>query len=122
MKYLSVKELLLTLAITASVFFCTNFFAQGMPSMVQMFATGMLVVVVGLFALYIVFEKTTDEREAHHRDIAGRVGYTAGILCITVAILIATIRHSGVDPMLPITLLVMIVSKIAARVYARKYL
>jgi hypothetical protein len=80
MKLISKKELGLTLALLVLVFVLCNPFGNFMPSIMDMVVLALLVVVVGLFAGFVVNEKVIDERELEHRAKAGRSGYTAGLV------------------------------------------
>jgi len=76
-------------------------------------------VAFGLFALFIMQEKSVDEREQQHRVLAGRMAFIAGTLTLTLGILFQSIHHH-VDPWLFITFIVMVVAKLASRSYIDK--
>lgn len=92
-----------------------------MPNMFQMLALALLVVFVGLFAGLVVHESISDEREQNHRDRAGRVGYTAGLLTVLLGIVVQSLKHVPIDRWLLLTLVSMVLFKIIARAYNRHY-
>lgn len=64
-------------------------------------------------------EQALDEREELHRAKAGRIAYIATVLTLTLGIIIQTANET-LDPWLIITLLIMILSKLLARMYFEK--
>jgi cobalamin synthase len=85
-----------------------------MPSQVQM---ALLVTVLGLISAFLVLvwkEKPNDEREAENQHFASRVAYLAGCIVLIVILLVQGVSHN-LDPAIPITLLIMITTKIVAQ-------
>lgn len=121
MQYTSKKEIFLSLALTILVVILINPFHLLMPTMMHMLVLGLFVVFTGLFAGLVVHEKVTDEREDAHRAQAGRMGYTLGLIVLTLGILIQTLRDVPVDVWLLLALLVMVLGKIGFRMFLRKY-
>lgn len=72
--------------------------------------------VIGLILLFFK-EQASDEREELHRYIASRYGYLAGSLVLLIGIVVET-AHNRFNEWLVLTLLVMIFTKIASRIYA----
>lgn len=121
MASISKKELSLSIVLVVLVGMLCNPFGIFMPTMWQMLVLALLVVLVGLFAGLVVYESVTDEREQSHRDRAGRVGYTAGLLVILLGIVVQSLKHVAVDGWLLAALVVLVIFKIAARVYNRRF-
>lgn len=115
----SKKEIVLSVILVVLVVVLCNPFSLFMPNMFQMVALGLLVVCVGLFTGLVVHESVSDEREQLHRDRAGRVGYTAGLLVVLTGIVVQSVQHVPVDGWLLLTLIVMVLFKIVARGYSR---
>lgn len=92
-----------------------------MTSMMHMLVLGFLVAVVGLFAGLVVHESINDEREKEHRDRAGRVGYSSGLIIIVFGIVFQALSHQSVDGWLLATLVVMVLAKIISRAYSRRF-
>lgn len=84
--------------------------------MITMSAMGFLVIVVGLFLVLIWREKPEDERVVYHKLYAGRFAYTSGIIILAVGNVVQLITHE-VDIWLPITLAIMVISKLFVRIY-----
>lgn len=82
-----------------------------MPSALQM---GILAVVLGLIATFLVFlwrEHPSDERELQNQAVASRSAYIVGSLVLIGALILQSFNHS-LDPAIPIALLAMIATKI----------
>ncbi len=85
-----------------------------MPSSVQML---LLVTVFGLISAFVVMvwrENPEDEREAENQHFASRLAYMAGCLVLIVVMLIQGVHHR-LDAAIPVTLLIMIVTKTATQ-------
>jgi hypothetical protein len=92
-----------------------------MPASFVMMALVVASVLVCVFAGFVLREKAGDEREALHRLTAGRIAYLAGLAVLALGVLCEGIRAHHVDPWLLIALGVMIVAKLATRLYADTY-
>lgn len=121
MNSFSKKELFLSITLIILVIVLCNPFDIFMPSMFQMLALALLVVFVGLFTGLVVHESVSDEREQFHRDQAGRVGYSAGLLVVLIGIVVQSIKHVPVDGWLLGALVAMVLFKVIARAYSRFY-
>jgi hypothetical protein len=117
--FVTKKELVISILLILAILAYVNPFKFYMLSMSGMVILGILVILVGLFAGIIIHEKVVDEREITHRNTAGRFGYTVGIIMLMSAILVQAFTLTTVDPWLSITLLVMVLAKIGARMYNR---
>jgi len=114
-----IKETLVTIVLLTVLAILLNPFHWWMASMLLMTLLIIALVAFGLFALFIMQEKSVDEREQQHRVLAGRMAFIAGTLTLTLGILFQSIHHH-VDPWLFITFIVMVVAKLASRSYIDK--
>lgn len=74
-----------------------------------------VVITVGVLAV-IWREGGGDERDAHHRSLANRLGFLVGSIALLVGIVVHAFQHVY-DPWLFIALVVMIATKLLARMY-----
>lgn len=89
----------------------------GMPSGVEMAS---LAILSGLLATFLVVfwrEKPTDEREVKNQASASRLAYIAGTSVLIVFLIIESLNHD-LSPVIPITIFVMIATKL----FSQKYL
>jgi hypothetical protein len=117
----NLKETIVTLALIVTAILLLNPFHFWMPDFIVMC---MLLIILGLFAIFAIFilrEKVIDERDSQHRTLAGRNAFLAGSGILTLGIVIQGYTHS-LDPWLVITLIVMVVVKIATRIWSDKNL
>ena len=117
----NIKETLITVCLIVIAILLLNPFHFWMPDMMVM---GMLVaalILFGIFASFILREKTVDERDIVHRTLAGRNAFLAGSATLMLGIVIQGYTHS-VDPFLVITLILMVIVKIGTRVWSDRNL
>ncbi len=98
----------------------TDPFMYWMPSMPQMFALTLACVCLAAWIGLAAREDAKDERDAEHRMFAGRVAYLGGIGVLTLALLAQGVAHA-IDPLIPVSIALMVVLKIAARWYAERF-
>lgn len=115
------KETVITVALIAIAILLLNPFHFWMPDMMVMGMLAVLLGLFGIFASFILREKTVDERDSQHRDLAGRNAFLAGSGVLTLGIVIQGYTHA-VDPWLVIALIVMVVVKIGTRMWSDKNL
>ena len=96
-----------------------NPFNFWMPDMMVFGMLAFTLVLFGLFASFILRENTQDERDEYHRTLAGRNAFLAGSAVLIIGIMIEGYMHA-VDPWLVIALTVMLVVKIATRIWSDK--
>ncbi len=85
-----------------------------MPNPLQMV---LLLAVFGLISTFLVIvwkEKPDDEREAENQHFASRLAYLTGCVTLIVVMLAQGLSHH-LDAAIPVTLLIMIVTKILAQ-------
>ncbi|MCR4333701.1 MAG: hypothetical protein NUV60_01610 [Patescibacteria group bacterium] len=116
LSYISTAAVLVVLLILLS-----DPFMLWMPAKAQMIALLAAAALACLWAGFVLYERSSDEREALHTMHAGRVAYLSGITVLTIALIAQGLAHA-IDPWISIALGVMVISKLAARLYAERYL
>ncbi len=98
----------------------TDPFMYWMPSMPQIVALALTSAGLAVWMGIVLRETAGDEREEKHRMFAGRIAYLSGLGALTLALVTQGLAHS-VDPWIPWTLAIMVVSKLGARWYADRF-
>ncbi len=96
-----------------------NPFNFWMPTAVHMMMIAGLAVVVIFFAGYVWKEKSHDERESLHRNMAARYAYLAGVGVLSLGVIVQSLQHT-LDIWLIVSLTVMILAKIAGVIYSNQ--
>ncbi len=91
-------------------------FMYWMPSMVQVASLTIAAALLLVWVAFVMREGEGDEREIQLRAFAGRAAYLSGVTILTLALLVQGFQHT-IDPWIPLTLIVMMVAKLGARVY-----
>ena len=117
----NIKETIVTVCLIAIAILLLNPFHFWMPDMMVMAMLAVALVLFGIFASFILREKPVDERDDVHRTLAGRNAFLAGSSILMIGIVVQGYSHS-VDPWLVIALIVMILVKIATRMWSDKNL
>ena len=92
-----------------------------MPNMAHMSVLGLLIMMFVAYAAFILREKAEDERDVLHRMVAARAGFFTGTTLLTLGVFIDALDGTA-DKWLVLTLVAMIIAKLAARFYADKNL
>jgi len=87
-----------------------------LPMMGEMIALMLVVVLLVVWAGFVMQEQTHDEREVLLKMKSGRVAYLSGLGVLLMALLVQGFAHT-IDPWIAITLAVMVVVKLLARLY-----
>lgn len=95
-------------------------FMLWMPAKAQMTVLLGAAVLACVWAGFVLYEHTDDEREALHRMNAGRMAYLSGIAVLTVALVVQGFAHA-IDPWISTALGVMVLVKLGSRFYSDKY-
>lgn len=117
----NMKEIITTICLIAIVILLLNPFHFWMPDMMVMGILATALVLFGIFASFILREKTFDERDSMHRTLAGRNAFLSGSAVLMLGIIIQGYTHS-VDSWLVFALVVMIVVKIFTRIWSDRNL
>ncbi len=89
-----------------------------MPMMASSFVLVAFVAVFVSFAVFIWKEEARDERANQHRLTAGRNGFLVGAGLLVAGIILQTVQHE-LDTWLVVTLIGMVISKLATRWYTQ---
>lgn len=84
-----------------------------MPSMLHMIMLASALVVFSVLAVFVVRERSADEREQIHKLHAGRIGFLVGATALIVGIVYQS-YFAMLDDWLIVALVLMIVAKFAA--------
>ncbi len=112
------KDLFIPAVLALLLFLLINPFDWWMNSVVYMGIVAGVLILFGLFALFVWQEKPRDEREAMHASFAGRTAYLFGGAVLVVGIAAQSFEHA-IDPWLPVTLLMMILGKMLSLTWSR---
>lgn len=85
-----------------------------MPMMGELVALVVIVVLLLVWAGFVLQEKAADEREVYLKMRAGRVAYLSGLGFLVLALVVQTLTHS-IDPWIAGALAVMVVAKLLTR-------
>jgi len=110
------KEIILSVIVLILLFLLANPFNVWMPNMIHMTVVVFFVVAFALFAIFIMRERPSDEREALNRSAAGRIAFLVGGSILILGIVVQTLENIF-DPWLGIALGGMVVAKLSAVIY-----
>jgi len=114
-------ETIVTVCLIAIAILLLNPFHFWMPDMLVISMLVIALVLFSIFASFILREKIFDERDSLHRVFAGRNAFLAGSAVLMLGIVVQGYFHS-VDEWLVIALIVMVIVKIATRIWSDKNL
>jgi hypothetical protein len=118
------KNNFLTIAVAAAfmlvLLLLSDPFMLWMPPPAQMTVLLCAAVCACVWVGFVFYERSHDEREATHAMFAGRVAYLSGISVLTLALVVQGLSHQ-IDQWIPISLGVMVLAKLAARLYSGRY-
>jgi hypothetical protein len=117
-KYLRIGVVVIIVLLLVSL--CDPFMVL-MPPPVAMTALLLSSVLVCLFGAFVLNERAGDERETLHRLEAGRVAYLLGVGVLTLGVLVQGLTEHEVDVWLALSLGVMLVAKLATRLYVERF-
>jgi L-asparagine transporter-like permease len=109
-------QVAIAVTVSATLLLLSDPFMYWMPRKAAFVCLVLASVLIVLSGGLVLREHAYDEREAYHRMYAGRVAYLLGITVLTAGLLIQGFT-SRIDPWISLTLSVMIVSKLFARMY-----
>jgi predicted MFS family arabinose efflux permease len=94
-----------------------NPFHFWMPNMIHMTILASTLVFFALLAVFIIREKTIDERDGVHRMLAGRMAFLIGAGGLIVGIVYQS-YEGNLDIWLVVVLVAMVLTKISTRLYS----
>ena len=112
-------ETTISVVLVALLIALVNPFHFWMPDMLHMMMLAAALVIFGFFAAFVVRERASDERESTHRMLAGRIAFLTGTATLIAAIVYQSYLDT-LDIWLVFVLVVMVLSKIAARFYSER--
>lgn len=98
-------------------FLVLNPFHILMPTALAMLILAGLFILFGVFTVFVVQERSVDERDEQHRSFAGRAAFLTGSALLMIGVVVEDLAHS-LDPWLVIVLMGMITAKIVSRLYS----
>lgn len=104
------SDLLIGAVAITCLLLTSNFFSF-MPNAVVMLLIAVFVATFSLFAMLIWRESPRDEREAHILLSSDRLGFLAGAVVLSAALVVASLRHESTN-LLALALSVMILAKL----------
>jgi uncharacterized membrane protein len=87
-----------------------------MPMMGEMLALLLVVILLLVWAGFVMQETAHDEREVLLKMKSGRVAYLSGLGVLMLALVVQGMQHA-IDPWIAIALAVMVVTKLFTRLY-----
>ncbi len=87
-----------------------------MPMMGEMIALLIVVILLLVWAGFVLQEQAHDEREVILKMKSGRVAYLSGLGVLMLALVVQGFAHA-IDPWIAIALVVMVLSKLFTRLY-----
>jgi hypothetical protein len=112
-KYL---QILVALVLTFFLLVLADFVPFWMPMMGEMVALAIVVVMLLVWVGFVMQEQAQDERELLLKMRAGRIAYLSGLV-VMIAGLVFQSLNNHIDPWLAVSLAVMVLSKLCARLY-----
>ncbi len=111
-------ELALSLVVMGLLVLSLNPFHEWwMPPMAALTISCVITITFLFFAVFFWKERAQDEREEHHRHLAGRLAFLVGSAILVLGIVVETWRMHAVNPWLLLALAGMVLAKIFARFY-----
>ena len=117
----NLKETIITVILIGIAVLLLNPFNFWMPDVVVLCILAIALAIFGMFASFIIREKSVDEREDQHKALAGRNAFLAGSGILMLGIVFQGYTHA-VDPWLVIALIAMIIAKFLTRIWSDKNL
>jgi magnesium-transporting ATPase (P-type) len=115
------KETLLTVILIVIAILLLNPFHFWMPNMLVICMLAFALVIFGIFASFILREKSVDERDDQHKSLAGRNAFLVGSGILMLGIVVQGYTHT-VDAWLVLALIGMVITKIVTRYWSDKNL
>lgn len=117
----NLKESIVTVGLVVTAILLLNPFHFWMPDMMVMSMLAIILVLFATFASFILREKAVDERDDQHKALAGRNAFLVGSTTLILGIIVQGYSHA-VDSWLVVALIIMVVTKIGARIWSDRNL
>lgn len=112
-------EIIVSAFLILALLACLNPLNLLMPPPFVMMAVVALLLVFGLFSIYIWKERKGDERETYHKILSGHFAFLTGSFILVIAIAYQELNHN-LDPWLVYALIGMIIAKVISQYYNEK--
>jgi glutamate dehydrogenase/leucine dehydrogenase len=110
------KQLVSSFVFIAALIFLWNPLGTWMPSDLEMVFAGVVVVIAAVFLGLVSTDEGRDEREVALRGKSARVGYMAGVLVLSLCLVVGLVLHNPVDVWILGALGTMITARVIHRV------
>lgn len=108
------NDVIIGVIVLLSLLLSSNVFSGFMPSSVVMLMIAVFIAAFSLFAVLIWRESPRDEREAHILLSSDRLGFLAGAIVLSLALVVTSLRHQSTN-LLALTLSAMILAKLIGK-------
>lgn len=110
------RHIISSLVFIAALVFLWNPFGVWMPSDLEMVFAGAMAVIAAVFIGLVSTDEGRDEREVALRGKSARVGYMAGVLVLSLCVVVGLVTHEPVDIWILGALGTMIIARVIHRV------
>lgn len=117
----NLSQTLVAILLVATAILLLNPFHFWMPDMLVVCTLVSALILFGIYASFILREKSFDERDSVHKTLAGRNAFITGSMVLIIGIAVQGYTHA-VDIWLVVALIVMIFTKIGTRIWTDKNL
>jgi len=107
----SLLDVLLLIGLTVMALLAVAPDTVVMPNSAQMILLGIVLVLISGFLVFVWRERPDDERELHNQALASRWAYLVGSVILILGLAVQSLQHN-LDPIIPLTLLAMIATKV----------
>lgn len=114
-----ILEIIFSVLLIAVLLLCLNPLNLFMPPSFIMLIVVALILIFGVFSVYIWNERKGDERENYHKILSGHFAFLTGSVILVIAIAYQEL-NSRLDPWLVFALIGMIIAKILSQYYSDK--
>jgi putative flippase GtrA len=114
-------ELILSILLIVVLIIFLNPLSLLMPPPLVMSIIVALLLIFGLFSVFVWKERKGDERENYHKILSGHLAFLTGSVILVLGIAYQEINHA-LDPWLVYVLIGMVVAKIIGHIYSQKKL
>lgn len=114
-----IKSIIVAALIIPTLILVINPGGLWMPDMVQMTLAVVFLILFSVFAVFVMGERTNDEREQLHKLLAGHTAFLIGSALLAIAVLVQAMNHD-IDPWLVVALGGMILTKLIGMIWAHR--
>jgi hypothetical protein len=111
------QHIVASLALVITLVFLANPFDFWMPTEFQYVVAGAVAVISAVFVGLVYRDEGRDEREVELRGRAARIGYLAGVIVLTLSVVVELTTGGHPSPWVLAALAAMIVARLVARAH-----